>query len=60
MYETSAPWSRFGIIVALTDEEMSIENIEIGNQKSSTTSVTPRRQSQEGGIYIVGGKKMVW
>ena len=60
-YKSTEPWSSFGTIVSLTDEEMSIENPEIRNHKSEITfDLRGRRvEKAEKGIYIVNGKKTV-
>ena len=61
VYKTTAPWSSFGTIIALTDKEMSIENSEINTQKSTLIyDLSGRRvEKAEKGIYIIGGKKVV-
>ena len=58
-YETTAPWSSFGNIVALTEEEMSIEKSEIRNQKSEIIYDLQghRVTHPTKGIYIIDGKK---
>ena len=61
-YKATAPWSSFGTIVSLTDEEMSIENPEIRNHKSEITfDLRGRRVATptKDGIYIVDGKKVM-
>ena len=60
-YKTTSPWSNFGNIEKLTDEETGIENPEIRNHKSEITfDLRGRRvEKAEKGIYIVNGKKTV-
>ena len=58
-YKATAPWSSFGNIVALTEEEMSIEKSEIKNQKSEIIYDLQghRVTHPTKGIYIIDGKK---
>lgn len=60
-YQATAPWSSFGTIVALTDEETGIKNAEFTNQNSPFIyDLYGRRvEKAEKGIYIVNGQKVV-
>ena len=60
-YKITSPWSNFGTIVSLTDEEMGIEDSELNIQNSETIyDLRGRRvEKAEKGIYIVNGKKVV-
>ena len=65
-YKANAPWSSFGKIVALTEEETGIENIEAENANSNDAPVYNingmKMQDVDNlpkGIYIKGGKKFV-
>ena len=61
-YKATAPWSSFGTIVCLTDEETGIENPESRNKKSEITfDLRGRRVATptKDGIYIVDGKKVM-
>lgn len=60
-YKSSYPWSTFGYIVALTNEEMGIDNPEFRTQDLEPSYnlqgyrvVNPTK----GGIYIINGKKV--
>ena len=62
-YRSTAPWSSFGTIVALTDEDTGVKNSEITNQSSELIhDLRGHRVDNptKGDIYIVGGRKMVW
>ena len=58
-YKATVTWSSFGTIVALTEEEMSIEKSEIKNQKSEIIYDLQghRVTHPTKGIYIIDGKK---
>ena len=63
-YKATTPWSRFGKIVALTEEETGIENIEAENANSNDAPVYNlqgmKMQNTDNlpkGIYIKNGKK---
>ena len=71
-YKTTAPWSSFGNIVALTEEEMGIDNPEFKNQKQGSLAEGKSNsefiydlngrhveKATKGGIYIVNGRKVV-
>ena len=65
-YKTTAPGSRFGKIVALTEEETGIENIEAENANSNDAPVYNingmKMQDVDNlpkGIYIKNGKKFL-
>ena len=58
-YKSTAPWSSFGNIVALTDEEMSVEQSVIEEQHEIYDLQGHRVTHPTKGIYIVDGKKMV-
>ena len=65
-YKATAPWSRFGNIVPLTEEETGIENIEAENANSNDAPVYNingmKMQDVDNlpkGIYIKGGKKFI-
>ena len=60
-YKTTEPWSDFGNIVALTDEEMSVEQLTNDNSQQTIYDLCGRRVAdiEKGGIYIVGGKKVI-
>lgn len=60
-YKNSYPWSTFGNIVALTNEEMSIDNPEFRPQDSELTyNLQGQRVANptKGSIYIINGKKV--
>ena len=61
-YKATAPWSSFGKIVGLTDEETGIENIDANAENSVIYDLSGRRvqNAQKGGIYIINGKKVVF
>jgi len=63
-YKTTAPWSGFGKIVALTEEETGIEDIAVEDVNVNNAPVYNLRgmkmQNADNlpkGIYIKGGKK---
>ena len=61
-YKTTSPWSGFGKIVALTDEETGIDELkgENGKECSAVYDLSGRRvQKAQKGIYIQNGKVMV-
>ena len=59
-YKTTAPWSSFGNIVALTEEEMSIEQMTSDKSQLIVYDLNGRRvEKAEKGIYIVNGKKTI-
>ena len=60
-YKATAPWSSFGTIVCLTDEDMSIEQLTNDNSQQTIYDLCGRRVTdiEKGGIYIVGGKKVI-
>ena len=61
-YKSTVPWSSFSNIVALTEEEMSIENTEFKNEKPAIIYDLHGRRVENptrGDIYIVNGKKVV-
>ena len=60
-YKSKAPWSSFGTIVCLTDEDMSIEQLTNDNSQQTIYDLCGRRVTdiEKGGIYIVGGKKVI-
>ena len=61
-YKATAPWSRFGKIVALTDEETGIDVLkqENGTRKSEIYDLSGRRvQKAQRGIFIQNGKKVM-
>ena len=61
-YKATAPWSSFGKIVALTDEETGIDVLkqENGTRKSELYDLSGRRvQKAQRGIFIQNGKKVM-
>ena len=60
-YRATAPWSEFGNIVALTDEEMGVEQLTIDNARITIYDLHGRRVATptKDGIYIVNGRKVV-
>ena len=60
-YKSIVPWSSFGSIVALTDEETSIENSELNIENSELIYDLLGRcvEKAEKGFYIIGGKKVM-
>ena len=60
-YKNTAPWSSFGNIVALTDEEMGVEQLTIDNARITIYDLHGRRVATptKDGIYIVDGKKVM-
>ena len=60
-YRATAPWSEFGNIVALTDEEMGIEQLTMDNARITIYDLHGRRVATptKDGIYIVDGKKVM-
>jgi hypothetical protein len=60
-YKNSYPWSTFGNIVALTNEEMGIDNLEFRPQDSEPIyNLQGQRVANptKGSIYIINGKKV--
>ena len=58
-YKASAPWSSFGKIVALTEEETGIDEVkgENGKVKTAVYDLSGRRvQKAQKGIFIQNGK----
>jgi len=60
-YQSTAPWSEFATIVALTDEEMGVEQFTIDNSQLTIYDLRGRRVDIPvmGGIYIINGRKVV-
>ena len=61
-YKATAPWSAFGKIVALTDEETGIDELkgENGKVKTALYDLSGRRvQKAQKGIFIQNGKKVM-
>jgi hypothetical protein len=60
-YKATAPWSSFGNIVPLTDENMGVEQLTSDDRQMTVYDLTGRRVAHptKSGIYIVGGKKVV-
>ena len=60
-YKSTAPWSEFGTIVALTNEEMGIEQLTMDNGQLIIYDLHGRRVATptKDGIYIVDGKKVM-
>ena len=61
-YKTTAPWSGFGKIVALTPEETGIDELkgENGKVKTALYDLSGRRvQKGQKGVFIQNGKVMV-
>ena len=60
-YKATEPWSRFGTIVALTDEEMGVEQLTIDNAQLTIYDLSGRRVATptKDGIYIVNGRKVM-
>ena len=61
-YRAKAPWSEFGKIVALTEEETGIDELkgENGTECSAVYDLSGRRvQKAQKGIFIQNGKVMV-
>ena len=61
-YKATAPWSRFGKIVALTPEETGIDELkgENGKRETPVFDLSGRRvQKAQKGIFIQNGKVMV-
>ena len=65
-YNVADPWSGFGKIVALTEQETGIEELEAENANNNDAPVYNlngvRMQNADNlpkGIYIKGGKKFV-
>ena len=60
-YRATAPWSEFGNIVALTDEETGVEQFTIDNAQMTIYDLHGRRVATptKDGIYIVDGKKVM-
>lgn len=62
-YTATEPWSNFGKIVALTEEETGIGELkgENGKLKSAVYDLSGRRgQKGQKGIYIQNGKKVIY
>ena len=62
-YTETEPWSNFGKIVALTEEETGIEELRGENEKQETNvyDLSGRRmQNAKKGIYIQKGKKVIY
>mgnify|MGYP005608760265 CR=1 FL=1 len=61
-YKATSPWSKFGKIVALTEEETGIDEVkgENGKVKTAVYDLSGRRvQKGQKGIYIQNGKVIV-
>ena len=61
-YKATAPWSSFGKIVALTDEETGIEELKAGNGTKASVlfDLNGRRvQKAQKGLYIQNGRKVL-
>ena len=61
-YKATEPWSEFGKIVALTEEETGIDELKGENEKVKTEvfDLSGRRvQTAQKGIYIQNGKVIV-
>jgi hypothetical protein len=61
-YQTTAPWSGFGKIVALTPEETGIDELkgENGHVKTAVYDLSGRRvQKAQKGIFIQNGKLVI-
>ena len=61
-YNTTSPWSSFGTIVPLTDEETTIEEINANDNLNSNRiyDLSGREVTKPTrGIYIKDGKKMI-
>ena len=61
-YKATAPWSGFGKIVALTDEETGIEELKAGNGTKASVlfDLNGRRvQKAQKGLYIQNGRKVL-
>ena len=60
-YKTTAPWSSFGNILALTEEETDVEQLTKDNSQLIIYDLCGQRidRIERGGIYIVNGKKVV-
>ena len=61
-YRVTSPWSGFGKIVALTEEETGIDELkgENGTENSAVYDLSGRRvQKAQKGIFIQNGKLMV-
>ena len=61
-YKAEAPWSKFGKIVALTEDETGIDELkgENGKVKTALYDLSGRRvQKAQKGIFIQNGKVMV-
>ena len=62
-YTETEPWSNFGKIVALTEEETGIEELRGENEKQEANvyDLSGRRmQNAKKGIYIQNGKKVIY
>ena len=61
-YKAKSPWSSFGKIVALTDEETGIEELKAGNGTKASVlfDLNGRRvQKAQKGLYIQNGRKVL-
>ena len=61
-YKATTPWSSFGKIVALTDEETGIEELKAGNGTKASVlfDLNGRRvQKAQKGLYIQNGRKVL-
>ena len=61
-YKATVPWSSFGKIVALTDEETGIEELKAGNGTKASVlfDLNGRRvQKAQKGLYIQNGRKVL-
>ena len=63
-YKTTEPWSGFGNVVALTEEETGITEAESENKETENSVVYDLsghlvHNPQKGGVYIVNRKKVV-
>ena len=59
-YKTTTPWSSFGNIVALTDEEMGINELTNDDAQTEIYDLSGRLvEKADKGIYIINGRKVV-
>ena len=60
-YRATAPWSEFGNIVSLTDEETGVEQLTIDNARITIYDLNgrPVATPTKDGIYIINGRKVV-
>ena len=62
-YKTTTPWSTFGSIVVLTNEDMDVKQLTNNNGQMTIYDLSGRKVTDtdnlKGGIYIINGRKVM-